>query len=684
MRPRRWLALLFFAALIATGPALAPADDSSFQFETGNPQPYTPGYLGNGAIGLETTPLGTSAAHSLLAGVYDHTPGDVPRIAAAPAWNEVDIYNGSHWLNAGNFDGIQNYHQLLDMYDGVLRTSYVWFQDNRKMRVEAEEFVSRARAEAAATRVVITPEFSGHIQVRLPLRNWPAPRRYLLERIEKLDPEAQKNPWLIWYPGHLDVTSVRVNASSNAALLSLAARAPGTGPEIAESVTAEWSSKASVQTRKQSDGVEAVLTLQVRPDVSYTFTKCASIVVGARPTAQQTDWRTLLEESAAAWHNLWESDIVVEGDPRLQRTIHSMLFYLLAGAREGLDVSIPPMGLSTAGYYGHIFWDADTFMFPSLLILHPELARPLVAFRSRTREVARDNARQNGFQGAMYPWEAGPDGAETTPRFAGQNAKYENHINGDVALASWQYWLATGDRTWLQQDAWPILRDTADFWVSRVIFNAKLKRYEIGKVVAVNESLIGVSNDAYTNGVAKKNLDLAIAAAQAMHVEPHARWRDVSAKMYIPESDSPLLRFPLDFPSSPQQIRAAVNSMMLRIQRGETGGMMGTEFYPILAAEIGDRAAIGKMIEPLSAPYLRPPFQAIAETPRNQNISFITGAGAFLQQFLFGYSGLRFSETVGIERKFPPILPPNVQRITLKNITIRGKRATLVFDSASR
>ena len=107
---------------------------------------------------------------------------------------------------------------------------------------------------------------------------------------------------------------------------------------------------------------------------------------------------------------------------------------------------------------------------------------------------------------------------------------------------------------------------------------------------------------------------------------------------------------------------------------------MGTEFYPILAAEAGDRAMIGKLLVPLSIPYLRPPFQAIAETPRNENTSFITGAGAFLQQFVFGYSGLRLTGN-GLERKFTPALPPGVKQLTLKNVSVRGRRTTLVFGS---
>ncbi len=439
----------------------------------------------------------------------------------------------------------------------------------------------------------------------------------------------------------------------------------------------------------------AELTIPAKAGESYTITKFVGFATSshasrpdeiARSTAaaiRQQGWDALLSQHVAAWHRLWETDIILDGNAELQRTVHSMLFYLLGSTRADLNMSTAPMGLSTAGYYGHIFWDADTFMFPPLLILHPELARPMVAFRSRTREAARANAKKNGFQGAMYPWEAGPDGAETTPRFAGQNAKYENHINGDVALAAWQYWLASGDRQWLEHDCWPILRDTADFWVSRVSYNAKLKRYEIGKVVAVNESLIGVNNDAWTNAIAKKNLELATAAAHAVNQQPDPKWEEISRAMYVPESDSALLWFPLGLRFTPQQTRQAIRAALSRIQTGETGAMMGGEFYPILAAESGDRQAIAQMMIPLSTAYLRPPFQVIAETPRNQNTNFITGAGAFLQQFVFGYSGLRLTEN-GLEQKFRPVLPAGVHKLTLANVIVRGKRQTLVFTSTSK
>jgi trehalose/maltose hydrolase-like predicted phosphorylase len=72
------------------------------------------------------------------------------------------------------------------------------------------------------------------------------------------------------------------------------------------------------------------------------------------------------------------------------------------------------MGLTSAGYYGHVFWDADTWMFPALLLAHPDIARSMVMFRVRTLDAAKRNARANGFRGAMYPWEADDRGQETT------------------------------------------------------------------------------------------------------------------------------------------------------------------------------------------------------------------------------------------------------------------------------
>ena len=201
-----------------------------------------------------------------------------------------------------------------------------------------------------------------------------------------------------------------------------------------------------------------------------------------------------------------------------------MLFYLLCSADSGTRLGIPPMGLSSGGYYGHIFWDSDTWMFPSLLLTHPDVAHSLVAFRARTLGAAVENARANGFRGAMYPWEADEQGHETTPHFAVQNARSEIHVTGDVAQAQWQYYLATKDSAWLAREGFPVIRGTAEFWVSRATRDSTTGRYHIANVVSVAEGMIGVTDDAYTNAVARKTLEVATAASLRLGKAADPRW----------------------------------------------------------------------------------------------------------------------------------------------------------------
>jgi hypothetical protein len=314
--------------------------------------------------------------------------------------------------------------------------------------------------------------------------------------------------------------------------------------------------------------------------------------------------------------------------------------------------------------------DADTYMFPVLLLLHPEMAKEVVMFRARTLGAARENARRHGFEGAMYPWEAGPDGTETTPRFASQNALYENHVTGDVALAQWQYYLATGDRSWLQQYGYPVIRETAEFWTSRVSYDRKKDRYEIGRVVSVKESLIGVSNDPYTNAVGKKNLDVAIEASRILREPVNPKWAEISAKLDLPRQDPLLLDYPLEMSLSPVEKRTLIGRALA--QQPE-GAMMGVEFLPILADELHARSLLDDLLPRTYEPYVRAPFEVLAETPNNNNTNFITGAGAFLQQFLYGCTGLRLSQE-GLTQKYTPMLPSGVTRLVLRNLTVRGRR----------
>ena len=60
----------------------------------------------------------------------------------------------------------------------------------------------------------------------------------------------------------------------------------------------------------------------------------------------------------------------------------------------------------------------------------------------------------------------------------------------------------------------------------------------------------------------------------------------------------------------------------------------------------------------------------------------MTGAGGFLQQIVYGYSGLRLDET-GFRRAFRPMLPSRIRRLVLRNVSVRGQRYDIVVDHDS-
>jgi trehalose/maltose hydrolase-like predicted phosphorylase len=342
-------------------------------------------------------------------------------------------------------------------------------------------------------------------------------------------------------------------------------------------------------------------------------------------------------------------------------------------------------------------------MFPSLLLTHPDVAHSLVAFRGRTLPAAQANGKANGFRGAMYPWEADERGQETTPHFAVQNARSEIHITGDVALAQWQYYLATGDSAWLGREGWPVIRETAEFWVSRATYDSTADKYHIKNVVSVSEGLIGVTDDAYTNAVARKNLEIATAASKRLGRETDPRWTELASKLHLPYDSvsefyrtyegahdstlgdvTPLLAYPLGVPMSERAKRAQLEQAVKRLLREGPGAMMGSTLLSVDAAELGDRALVDSLLTRSYAGWLQGPFLMLSETPDKKDaVNFVTGAGGFLQQVIFGWTGLRLGER-GLEPAFPPLLPSRVSRLVLRGVQVRGKRYDVVVDSTGR
>jgi trehalose/maltose hydrolase-like predicted phosphorylase len=103
------------------------------------------------------------------------------------------------------------------------------------------------------------------------------------------------------------------------------------------------------------------------------------------------------------------------------------------------------------------------------------------------------------------------------------------------------YYYATQDRLWLENIGWPLLRDIAQFWTSRVT-KTNSTTYSINKVMPVDEWCdneqtkcgdVGVNNAIQTNAVAVVSLDFATKVGKMFGFYVDPEWEIVAKKLKI-------------------------------------------------------------------------------------------------------------------------------------------------------
>ena len=395
----------------------------------------------------------------------------------------------------------------------------------------------------------------------------------------------------------------------------------------------------------------------------------------------------LIQFHNKAWDELWKSDIIIEGNDQSQQDVRSMLYHLYSFAREGTAFSLSPMGLSGLGYNGHVFWDTELWMFPAILVLHPEIAKSLIEYRFQRLEAARKNAFAHGYKGAMFPWESAETGVEETPVWA-LSGPFEHHITADVALAAWNYYCVTQDKNWLREKGYPILSATADFWASRVERNGPGK-YDIKNVVAADEWAENVDNNAFTNAAAKANLQAATEAAKLLGITPDADWLHVAGNIPIlkmedgvtrehatykgegiKQADVNLLSYPLKEITDHKQIRKDLEYYSTRVPNEGTPAMTQA-IFTLLYARLGDGEKAFHFFQDAYIPNLNPPFRVIAETKGGTNPYFATGAGGIIQSMLMGFGGLDITPKGIVQLK--TVLPKTWTSLTITGIGSQKK-----------
>ncbi|MCC8038961.1 MAG: RNA polymerase sigma-70 factor [Bacteroidales bacterium] len=383
------------------------------------------------------------------------------------------------------------------------------------------------------------------------------------------------------------------------------------------------------------------------------------------------------------WEDLWQGDIEIVGDDEAQQVARMSLYTLYSNCREDSRLSITPFGLSWTEYNGHVFWDTELWMYPPMLLLNQGIARSMMDYRSDRREAAHRRALANGYRGAMFPWESDDEGEEGCPVRALMGG-FEHHINGDIAVAARDYFRVTRDTTWLARDGWPLLRDIADFWTSRVTPNPD-GSYSIVNVVCPDEYAKEVTDNAFTNAVAAESLRAAHQAAQVLGVTPDSRWLVIADGLRIPtvdgvtaefegftprqikQADVNLMAYPLNVVTNPEQIRRDLEYYHPLIN--PNGPAMSYAILAILYSRLGDVDKANELFVEAYRPHMRPPYGVISENASDNRVNFATGAGGFLQTIINGFGGVQVQD---ISSAMPIDLVPSKMPRHWESLTIRG------------
>lgn len=394
----------------------------------------------------------------------------------------------------------------------------------------------------------------------------------------------------------------------------------------------------------------------------------------------------LLKRHEAEWEKIWRSDIVIEGDLQAQKDMRFALYHLYSFAREGTAYSLSPMGLSGLGYNGHVFWDTELWMYPPLLVLQPGMARSLLEYRYERLDAARQNAFSHGYKGAMYPWESSDEGTEDTPVWA-LTGPFQHHITGCVGWAFWKYYQVTHDKLWLRDRGYPVLKEVADFWASRVERKGP-GRYEINNVIGANEWQENIDNNAFTNGMAITVLRYATQAAKELGLTPDPDWEHVAQNIPIlkfpdgttrenatydgvdiKQADVNLLSFPLEIVNDRAQIEKDLRYYEPRMS--PEGPAMGNSVLSTLYARLGNPEKAYEWFIKCYKPNEVPPFGVLAETAGGTNPYFATGAGGTLQAVLFGFGGLTITQTGVVQNK--SVLPKKWKSLQIKGVGLEKR-----------
>ena len=521
--------------------------------------------VGNGFLGLRGTPEEGFPAHdpgAIVNGFHETWPIVYPEDAFGLARTGQTIVpcpdasiirltvDGESFDLAGT--PLVRHERALDMRRGVLTREVEFLtRQGRRIVVRSTRFASLADPHLAAMRYEVHApdgaevELSSELLTHAPAEDGDDPRRGKGFGESPLVPE-------------------RASADGGRAVLELRTR--NSGLRLACAIDHRVTGAAWLDAEAAGEGARVVYGAMLAPGGCLRLEKFAAYHwADAERDGLAARAEDTLERAARAGYDrverahrrrvnaFWRrSDVVIEGQPEIQKAVRFNLFSLLQATAQLDGLGQPAKGVTGRGYEGHYFWDTEIYVVPFLIHTDPGAARRLLEFRCGKLDAARQRAREVGHGGALYPWRT-IDGQEASAWYASGTAQY--HINADVAYGMRHYLWVTGDLDFVLGRGAEVLIETARFWMELGFFSERRGgQFCLTGVTGPDEYTTVVDNNAYTNLMARENLEgaarvidwlagqdrdahAALLRRTGVTEEEVAGWRTAAEHMYVPRHD---------------------------------------------------------------------------------------------------------------------------------------------------
>lgn len=526
--------------------------------------------LGNGHFGTrgsatECSEPGVFYPGNYIAGVFNELP---TKISGKTVYND-DMVNCPNWMflrfRVGNnrwviptTESVLSYEHKLD-FRKAMTVRKMRLRDNAGniTRVVEKRIVSMKHPDMAAISYSVTPEnYEGDLTFRTGLDGTVENKG--VDRYKELSSDHLTGIKASAFGSNGIFLHVRTNESgidimqaSRLRIFSADREKRPRGKIIKKGKRAIFQDFVLPVQKKKTYTVEKYFTQRA---VFEKNTKKNPAAVMNRIKRKVSRFDALARDHFEVWDDLWSlHDISVEGDDFTTKILRLHTFHLLQTAcihNESIDNGFPARGLSGESYRGHIFWD-ELFVLPYFAIHLPETVKAVLMYRYRRLGAARKYAEENGYEGAMFPWQSGLKGDEQTQTlhlnplsgvWGPDHSRTQRHISFDIAYNFWQYWRKTEDHHFLDTYTSELMLSVAKFAASLVEYDENDGRYHTEGLMGPDEfhekmpgsDKAGLKDNAYTNFLIVWTL---LRAQEVINLIPTSQTERLMKKLDLSEED---------------------------------------------------------------------------------------------------------------------------------------------------